>query len=176
MSLLDDHERFTELLRTHHTQLFGYLYALVHDVNDADDLYQETAAVLWNKFGEYREGTSFFGWARATARFEAFNFLRSRKRRRQFSNELQAMLSEAFDELNADLLQARIEALRDCKNKLDEEDSHLVDACYGNEGSFRETAAALGRSAKSVYDALGRIRNVLMKCIEAKLADQERNL
>lgn len=174
MSRIEDHERFTELLRVHHTQLFGYLYALVHDMTDAEDLYQETVAVLWRKFGDYCEGTSFFGWARAAARFEALNFLRQRKRRRQFSDELQANLSEAFDEVDADLLQARLEALHECKDKLGEEDRSLVEACYANQGSFRETAGLLGRTPKSVYDALGRIRGMLMKCIEARLAEKKR--
>ena len=64
MSQPEDHERFTELLWAHHTQLFGYLYRAVHDINDAEDLYEETITVLWKKFGEYREGTSFFSWAR----------------------------------------------------------------------------------------------------------------
>ena len=176
MGRLEDHERFAELLRAHHTQLFGYLYALVHDLNDAEDLYQETSMVLWRKFGDYQEGTSFFSWARAAARYQTLNFRRGRKRRRQvpLSAESEAMLSEVFDELTPDLLQARLEALQDCKQRLDEEDRQLLEACYGSPRNFREIAAELGRSPKSVYDALGRIRGALMKCIEAKLAEKER--
>ena len=170
------HERFTELLRVHHTQLFGYLYALVHDLNDVEDLYQETAAVLWRKFGEYREGTSFFHWARATARYQMLNFFRGRQRRRhlRFDAELEATLSEVFDEVTCDLLQARLEALKECKERLDEEDDRLVDACYSSRRSLRETANHLGRTPKSVYDALRRIRTALMKCIDARLAEKER--
>jgi len=176
MGRQEDHERFTELLRVHHTQLFGYLYALVHDLNDVEDLYQETSVVLWRKFGEYREGTSFFHWARATARYQMLNFLRGRRRRQHLplGAELEAMLSDVFDELDGDLLQARLEALQECKERLDEEDGRLVDACYGSRRSFRETADQLGRSPKSVYDALGRIRGALMKCIQARLAEKER--
>jgi len=165
--------RFAELLREHHTQLFGYLYALVRDANDAEDLYQETSMVLWEKFGEYREGTHFFRWALATARYKMLNFLRVRKRRWQFSAELHARLSNAFDELDAGVLQARLEALQDCKQRLGEDDRRLLDACYGSDLSFRETADQLGRSPKSVYKALDRIRGVLMKCIEDRLAEQE---
>lgn len=174
MGQLEQHERFAELLQAHHTQLFGYLYALVHDVNDAEDLYQETSLVLWRKFATYQEGTSFFSWARTAARYETLNFLRSRKRRRQFSDALQVVLSEAFDELDAEFLQARLDALQDCKRRLDEKDARLVDACYGSGLTFRQTANSLGRTPKSIYDALGRIRGFLMKCIEAKLAEKER--
>lgn len=176
MGRQEDHERFTELLRVHHAQLFGYLYALVHDLNDVEDLYQETAAVLWRKFDQYREGTSFFHWARATARFETFNFLRGRRRGRHlpFDAEMEATLGGVFGEIDSELLEARLEALKDCKGRLNEEDGNLVEACYGSRRSFRETAHSMGRSPKSVYDALGRIRAALMKCIQARLAEKER--
>jgi RNA polymerase sigma-70 factor, ECF subfamily len=155
--------------------LFGYLWAMVRDANDAEDLYQQTSIVLWKKFGEYRDGTSFFSWALAAARYEILNFLRVRKRRRQFSAELNARLSEVFDDLNTDLLQVRLDALRDCKEKLGENDRRLLDACYGNTLTFRETAIQLGKSPKSVYDSLRRIRGVLMECIKDRLAKQERD-
>jgi RNA polymerase sigma-70 factor, ECF subfamily len=173
MSQSEDHKRFTELLAAHHTQLFGYLYALVHNVNDAEDLYQETVAVLWTKFGEYREGTSFFSWAQAIARYKMLNFLRGRKRQRQLSAELEATVTRCFNSYDADLLQARLTALQECKERLGDEDRGLLEACYGTDDRFRETADRLGRSPKSVYDALGRIRSVLMKCIKARLAEKE---
>jgi RNA polymerase sigma-70 factor, ECF subfamily len=174
MSQPENDQRFTDLLRAHHTQLFGYLYALVHDLNDTEDLYQQTSMVLWKKFGEYREGTSFFNWALATARYEMLNFLRVQKRRRQFSDGLRASLTNDFDQLDAGLLQARLEALQDCRDRLGADDRSLLDACYGSKRSFRETADQLGRSHKSVYKALERIRGMLMKCIEDKLNKQER--
>ena len=176
MSMSQDRERFTELLQTHHTQLFGFLFALVQNLDDVEDLYQETVAVLWRKFGEFRRDSSFFHWARTTARYETLNFLRRRKLRRHlpFSVELEGKLGAAFDELKPDLLQARLEALQECRKLLALEDNELIDVCYSSRRSFREIAATLGRSPKSVYDALGRIRTALMKCIEFRLVEKER--
>jgi RNA polymerase sigma-70 factor, ECF subfamily len=174
MNQSDEHKRFTELLWAHHTQLFGYLYALVHDVNDAEDLYQETIAVLWTKFDEYREGTSFFSWARTIARYKMLNFVRDRKNRPRLSEDLESTVGRCFDAFDADLLQARLTALHDCKERLAEEDRGLVNACYGSDRNLRQTAEMLGRSPKSVYDALERIRGALMKCIKARLAERER--
>jgi RNA polymerase sigma-70 factor, ECF subfamily len=176
MSQAPNDERFAELLRRHHTQLFGYLYALVHDVNDAEDLYQETSMALWGKFDEYREGTNFFGWAIATARYKMLHFLRARRRQSQFSAELRETLKNDFDDLDAGVLKARLEALQDCKERLSEDDRSLLDACYGRDLSFRETADQLGRSPRSVYDALMRIRRVLMECVRDRLVKQERGL
>jgi RNA polymerase sigma-70 factor, ECF subfamily len=176
MTRPDNDERFAELLRVHHTQLFAYLWALVRDANDADDLYQQTSLVLWRKFGEYQQGTSFFSWAVATARYEVLNFLRIRKHRRQFNADLQTRLNRTFGDLDAGLLQVRLDSLQECKEKLREEDRRLLEVCYGNAISFRETAQQLGRSPKSVYDSLRRIRALLMECIKGRLAKQERGL
>ena len=41
------------LLRQHQTQLFGYIYSLVRDLDDADDLFQQTSLVLWDKFDQF---------------------------------------------------------------------------------------------------------------------------
>lgn len=174
MNQSDEHKRFSDLLWAHHTQLFGYLYAMVHDVNDAEDLYQETITVLWAKFDEYRDGTSFFGWARTIARYKMLNFMRDRKHRPHLSDDLEATVGRCFDTFDADLLQARLTALQDCKERLGEDDRSLVNACYGSERNLRQTAEMLGRSPKSVYDAIGRIRSALMKCIKARLAERER--
>jgi RNA polymerase sigma-70 factor (ECF subfamily) len=166
-------ERFAELLRMHHTQLFGYLYALVHNANDAEDIYQETCMVLWEKFGEFQEGTHFFSWAVTIARYKVLNFLRVRKRRWQFSEELRLQLGDAFAELDTNLLQSRLEALQECKERLSKDELQLLDACYGSELSFREIANRLRRSPKSVYRVLDRIRVGLMKCIEGRLRDTD---
>ena len=133
-------------------------------------------ASFWEEFAEYREGTSFFAWAVTAARYEILNFHRTRNRRLQFNETFRSKLVGAFDELGSDLLQARLEALCDCKERLGEEDRSLLEACYGTGLSFRETAARLGRSVKNVYNVLVRIRAALMKCIEGKLTNQERNL
>ena len=44
MNLLGDGTTdFAALLRHHQTQLFGYIYSLVRDLDDADDLFQQTS-------------------------------------------------------------------------------------------------------------------------------------
>jgi RNA polymerase sigma-70 factor, ECF subfamily len=173
MSHPENDDRFAQLLRAHHIQLFGYLYAIVHNISDAEDLYQETSLVLWDKFSEYREGTNFFAWAMATARYHVANFLRTQKRRWQFTAGLHARLRSSFEELDAGLLEDRLEALQECKKLLAEADCCLLDGCYGSNLSLRETAGQLGRTPKSVYRALDRIRSVLMRCVKEKLAQHD---
>ena len=51
---------FAEYLLPCQSRLYGYIHSLVRDLNDADDLYQQTALILWKKFAEFDRGRSFF--------------------------------------------------------------------------------------------------------------------
>src|SRR5262245_24081159 len=53
---------FAALLRESRSRVFGYLLALVQQASDAEDLYQQTALVLWEKFSQYKRGTDFGTW------------------------------------------------------------------------------------------------------------------
>jgi RNA polymerase sigma-70 factor (ECF subfamily) len=173
MEELSKYERFSDLLGRSHTQLFSYLYALVHDIHDAEDLYQATSVVLWQKFQSYREGTSFFQWAKTVARYQALNLLRSRKNRRAvFSESFCEELAVVWGEVETERWESRREALANCLTKLPEVDRKLVEACYGSSQPLRDTANDLGRTPKNVYDALVRIRRLLFRCIEASIGKE----
>src|ERR687886_687901 len=87
---------FAEYLRRDQSRLYGYIHSLVRDLNDADDLFQQTALILWKKFGEFDRRLSFFAWACGVARLEVANFLRGRSRQRlYFSDDLNLLLAEA---------------------------------------------------------------------------------
>src|SRR5436309_11942438 len=80
---------FADYLNRHQSQLFGYIHSLVRDLNDADDLFQQTTVILWNKFAEFDRHRSFVAWACGVARLEVASFLRARSRQRlYFTDEL----------------------------------------------------------------------------------------
>ena len=54
---------FTDLLHESRSRLYGYIYALVQNQADAEDLFQETTLCLWQKFEEFEQGTDFGRWA-----------------------------------------------------------------------------------------------------------------
>ncbi len=65
---------FAEDLRRHQTQIFGFIYSLVRNFDDADDLFQQTSLVLWKKYDRYDPSKSFVAWACGVARFEVAEF------------------------------------------------------------------------------------------------------
>ncbi len=162
------------MLRRHQTQLFAYIYSLVHDLDDADDLFQQTSLVLWDKFGQFDQARSFISWACGVARFEVLNFIRSRHRNRlYFCDELQLMLIAAHEAEDDGRLEERRDALSCCMKKLRERDLLLLEACYARSLGVREVASAWGRSTHSVHNSLRRIRRSLYECVRRTLAQGE---
>ena len=71
---LDD--QFMDLLMAHQGQVFGYIYAAVRNLDDAEELYQQTSLVLWRKFSGYQPGSDFARWACKAAKYEILHFQR----------------------------------------------------------------------------------------------------
>lgn len=163
-------EWFIELLNAHRSQLLGYLFCLVRNMADAEDLFQQVSITLWDKFEEFTPGTNFGAWATATARNKALTFLRTKGRERaRFSDRVIEEL--AAQELWApEELDHRLAALATCQQKLSPRDQLLLSLCYGEEGTTRDVAHQLNRPVESVYSSLSRIRRALHRCIERTLS------
>lgn len=167
--------RFAELLRESQSRLLGYIYSLVRDVNDADDLFQQTAVILWNKFDLYDGSRSFSAWACGVARLEVSNFIRSRSRKKLYlSDDLNLLLIEAYTETDepADTDEERKAALSRCLAKLRERDRELLLSCYTGEEEIIRIADRMGRSSQSVHNSLRRIREALYECVRRTLAQE----
>jgi RNA polymerase sigma-70 factor (ECF subfamily) len=167
------HAEFAEQLRQSQTRLYGYIHSLVRDLNDADDLFQQTSLILWKKFDDYDPRRSFFSWACGIARFEVANFVRSRSRQRlYFSDDLSLLLIEAQAEMSNEEGADRRDALAQCVEKLRQRDRELLAECYGEASSVPDASDRRGRSPQSVYNSLRRIRRSLFECVSRLLAQK----
>ncbi len=162
---------FSTLLQQGQSQLFGYIHCLLRNFSDSEDLFQQTALVLWRKFDEYDRGRSFLSWACGVARLEVANFLRTRSRSRlYFSDDLNLLLIESQDRMSAIDADARRAALGKCMDRLSEWDRGLLMECYGEEDlRVTEVASEQGRSSQSVHNSLRRIRRTLFACVQRTL-------
>src|SRR3954447_15791649 len=59
----ESRKRLMALITQHQRRIFSYIYALVPDRYDAEDLLQETCVVICEKFNDFEEGTDFVAWA-----------------------------------------------------------------------------------------------------------------
>jgi RNA polymerase sigma-70 factor (ECF subfamily) len=166
---------FAALFREAQSRLYGYIHSLVRDLNDADDLFQQTALILWRKFDDYDPARCFLSWACGIARLEVTNFLRSRGRRRlYFSDDLNLLLIEAQEGLTSEEESDRRDALARCVAKLRQRDQELLAECYQDKAGVNQAAGKRGRSPQSVYNSLRRIRRSLYECIARTLNHESR--
>ncbi len=90
---LNSEDEFARLWLRHKSQLFGFIFAIVQRVPDAEDVFQQTSVVLWEKFSTFTPDSDFVAWACSVAKLKALKLLRSRRRDQlsfseEFLNEL----------------------------------------------------------------------------------------
>jgi len=170
----DAEQDFLRLLQVHQNQIFSFIFCQVHHSADAEDLFQQTAVVLWEKFSQYEPGTNFLAWAKAIASNKTLTFLRDRRRSQtRFSDVLIEQLADR-GLWSAEANERKLTALAECRQKLSASDQQLVRECYGAAVSqIRAVANQMGRTADSLYVSLSRIRRSLADCIERTLAREE---
>ena len=124
---------FVSLYTRYERKLYRYVAALLSRPDDAEDVLQETARVLWQKFGQYRPEEPFLPWACAIARYEVLNHCqRERTRRKHFRPAVIELLADARLK-NDDLLEAQSRWLQECVEKLAEIDRRLIEQRYASE-------------------------------------------
>lgn len=164
------HDRFLRLFLEHEESLRGFIRAITHNREQAREVMQEVAAVLWRKFDALESDQDFRRWAFGVARFEALASARDNARERHtFSDELLEMLADdAASEV--DEMEAERKALEHCLEKLPAPQRELVNAAYERGTRIDELATRLGRTAMSLYKVLHRIRMTLADCAQRELA------
>ncbi len=165
-------DEFVALYTRHEQKLYRYVASLLTRPGDAEDVLQETARVLWQKFDQYRREEPFLPWACSVARYEVFNYCqRERTRHKHFRPAVIELLAEA--RLNNDgLLDAQSRWLKECLDKLAEIDRGLIERRYASERSLTELAAETGRTSNAVYKSMQRIRRTLLECINNGLRSE----
>jgi RNA polymerase sigma-70 factor, ECF subfamily len=163
---------FVELLTTHQRKLYGYIYTLVHNASDSDDLLQQTNLVLWQKHQEYEVGTNFMAWSCRIAFFNVQNFLKTKGRSRVcFNEEVLAKLA-VLQVDRSDIQTIHSLALTHCIGNLSSTSQQLLKLCYDGNRSILDAAKQLGRPVGSLYTTLSRIRFKLWECIQYALMEE----
>jgi RNA polymerase sigma-70 factor, ECF subfamily len=163
-------EEFIRLLGQHRSQLLGYLFCMLRNFPDAEDVFQQMSLTLWGKFDEFAPGTNFASWATTVARNKALTHLRSRRRESaRFSDQVLDELAD-MDVWSAPRHEQQLAALSECQDKLSEVDRSLLRQCYGESAKICEVAGHVGRPVASVYSRLAKIRRVLYQCIQRSVS------
>ena len=174
MGRVRTHDKFIGLLNQDKNRLFGFLYSLVRNTDDTEEVFQRACLVMWSKFDQFNEDTSFLNWACQVGKYEALNYLRSKRRGKLvFSESLQDELIAIEESLVDSADDSRYEALESCMGKLDESDGSLIRLRYRESKSVQSIASLQGRPVRSVHNSLLRIRRALLGCIERALSQDQ---
>ncbi len=169
MNEQERHDLFSELITHHQSELYGYIFSVVRNWEDADDLFQSVCVVLWSKFEAFRPGTSFFAWARQTAKIKISDFLRHKGKFIGVSENVLNVLAEVAVKPQDTEEELYLAALRRCRAKLAGADEELLTLHYVDDLGSRQIADRLQRSQASVCHSLKRIRHLLFKCVQVEL-------
>ncbi len=166
-------EQFVQLFVRHEQQVYRYIYGLLPNAADAQEVMQETAVAIWRRFSDFDPSQSFLAWACGFARYEVLNhYRRQRRRPAPLQDDVLEQLAGGFVD-RIDELNRRRAALDDCVDKLPDKERRLIEVRYGGQRTVREMAASNGASEHTLYKALERIRRALFDCVTRTLAAGE---
>ena len=159
-------QRVLSLVLRSEREVFRYVAALVPNVADAEDIVQQAAVALWEKFDAYDSNQPFTPWACRFALNKAKQWIERRERwKTLLANGLAEELALRREVLRPEL-EMRLKHLEGCLNKLPQEQRAIVEGYYFRRDGIEKLAQCSDRTVEATYKALQRIRHALQVCIE----------
>jgi RNA polymerase sigma-70 factor (ECF subfamily) len=154
-------------------RIYGFIRSLVPQRVDAEEVLQETASVVWQKFGDFEGGTSFLAWSLQIARYKVLHFRRKQGREALVFGDqfFDAIATESLEESTR--LADMHDALAACLAKLSKSDREMFVRRYQTDVTTKTLAKQLDRPATTIYSALHRIRTALVECVRHRLTVEE---
>lgn len=166
-----DHENILRHLFDARPRLSAAAWLIVQDAQAAEDIFQNIALKSVTKEVSFPHEGALLSWATVSARREAIDWLRKRKR------ETVGLEPDVLDLLDLEWKGrtqpeegSRIEALRTCFHELSESSRELLRLRYFEDRTCQEVADRLGAGLDAVYQRLSRLHRQLKKCVEQRLA------
>jgi RNA polymerase sigma-70 factor (ECF subfamily) len=159
-----DAAAFEELVRRHEKPLFGYVYRMCGNHADTEEITQASFVRAWEKLAGFRGESSFKTWLFRIATNLSIN-RRTRTRPTEELNEfLPAPPADEPEETYRQ--QVREELVQAALSRLpSDQRSALVLSVY-QELSYKEIAAAMGKSTRAVDSLLFRAKANLRKALD----------
>jgi RNA polymerase sigma-70 factor (ECF subfamily) len=158
-------QRFLSLFLRSEREIFRYVAALVPNVPDAEDIVQQTAVALWEKFNAYDPAQPFTPWA---CRFALNKTRQWIERKQRWQALLESGLAEELMERREALrpeIEVRLRHLESCLGKLPKDQRELVEGYYYHRTGIELLSESSGRTVQATYKALQRIRQSLLICV-----------
>ena len=159
-------KEFFDLFMSIQPRLYGYILFLVPNRQDADDIFQDTATVMWEKFDQFERETNFFAWSRQIAMNKIFDYRKKKQRQCMFVSpeQFEFLLTKAG--IVPDHADQAIEVMKDCLDKLSQHEKMLISQHYYNGVSMKGIAEEAGYSSMhKLYRTMAKIHRQLLFCV-----------
>ncbi|MDF1658848.1 MAG: sigma-70 family RNA polymerase sigma factor [Verrucomicrobiales bacterium] len=155
---------YEEQIESVQHRLRGYVFSLLGNNADMQDVVQETNRVLWRKREQFENGTNFWAWAAKIAYFQVMAHRKKLSRDRHvFGEELLHLMA---DEMSADDESIpETGALDQCLGKLPDRQRIAVEHFYLKDQSLAEISTILELNENAVSQLLFRARKSLRHCL-----------
>lgn len=161
-----DEDALKSLYIKYKENLILFLYGMVQNMDDAEELMMDTFAVLASGTARYksREDASFKTWLYAIAKNQARMFLRRQKKGVDM-NEVQVEKAEEEPEKELILTERNVQLYKALKG-LDEEYRQVLFLLYFEELKPQEISRIMKKSIKQVYNLTARGKKALKATLE----------
>lgn len=161
--------QLVQAVTRHQSMIQAFAYAIVRDFHAAEDVFQEVAVIVAERWETVPLGDGLVPWLRETTRRKALEALR--KKQRASSSLSDGVLEKLGDSFRPsgpgpDLK----DALASCLSGLEGPSRAILEARCGDGLAGEVIAQRFGRTVQSVYSILKRTRLLLAQCVERKLA------
>lgn len=164
-----DEKRFIAELTRHQPAIGAFCHAQLGSRQEAQEVLQTTCVTLWQKASEWDASRPFLPWAFGIARFTVMAHLRDRGRERLIFDEDVVSSMAAESEAYAAGHEDRREALRECFERLTNENRELLRLHYVAGHSIKELTRHFERSESALKMNLLRLRQQLSLCVSRRL-------
>ncbi|NLK42509.1 MAG: sigma-70 family RNA polymerase sigma factor [Planctomycetes bacterium] len=167
----DKEKQFFRLFMQHQRAVFCYILMNVRNADDARDLMQEAAVIMWQKYSVKDPEDRFSAWAVAIARNLIKRYYQRLKRNHLIFND--DLLAEIEDRSRVHLesYEDYLVALRKCLAKLDVRQRQLLNLKYERGMKVKEISMHVRRSTEAIYKIIARTQAALLRCIQKSMAE-----
>lgn len=150
----------------------SFIRSAVPNFHDAEDILQQVAEVVLERFNEFDDSKPFVPWAVGIARLKILENHRKKARCPQMlSSETLKKIAAAYQDQSS-LFGPMRDALDLCIEKLHPRGRRLLEMRYREDKKPTVIAEDTGETANNIRVALHRLRNILAKCITQTLANR----
>ena len=162
-----DGREFVALMTANQRRIYAYILTLVPNMDDADDVLQETTAMMWERKEDFQAGTNFVAWGARIAYFKVLDYRKKIIKNNRMiihDDQLQQIADKALIESqkSGDLIQQ----MNACLKKLPSNDQYLMHLRYSMGLSVKNISSRIRKSIRVIYLHISRIQGLLLECIE----------